>query len=79
MHTYSKYTATGHYVPISCMLKNAADYKLDKPVLIGEFSTHCSDSGNATHNYQHAYNGGYAGVLAWVCIYFRYYYNIDEH
>ncbi len=44
------------------LLKNAVDYKLDKPVLIGEFSTHCSDSGNATNNYQHAYNGGYAGV-----------------
>jgi len=47
------------------MKKMADFYKLDKPVIIGEFSTDCSESKNAAQNYKHAYDGGFAGVLAW--------------
>ena len=48
------------------MKKNAADFKLDKPLIIGEFSSDCSESKSGSTNYEHAYNGGFAGVLAWV-------------
>jgi hypothetical protein len=48
------------------MKKNAADYELDKPLIIGEFSTDCSESKNAITNYKHGYNGGYSGIFAWV-------------
>ncbi len=68
IHTY---TYQGKYSDGSVMKKNAADYKLNKPLIIGEFSTDCSESKSGPTNYEHAYNGGFAGVLAWVCIHFQ--------
>ena len=53
------------------MKKNAADYQLDKPLIIGEFSSDCSESKSGPTNYEHAYKGGFAGVLAWVSINFE--------
>jgi len=62
IHTY---TYQGKYSEYSVMKKDASAENLDKPVVIGEFSTDCSESKDAAANYKHAYNGGYAGVLAW--------------
>jgi hypothetical protein len=46
------------------MKKNAKNYKLDKLLIIGEFSADCSESKNASTNYKHGYNGGYSGIFA---------------
>jgi mannan endo-1,4-beta-mannosidase len=62
IHTY---TYQGKFSDYSVMKKNAADLNLDKAVIIGEFSTDCSESKDAATNWKHAYNGGYAGVLSW--------------
>ncbi len=62
MHTY---TWNGKYTDYSPMKKVASDYKLNKPIIIGEFSTKRSESQNVVTNYRHAYDGGYAGALAW--------------
>jgi hypothetical protein len=47
------------------MKKTAAAFKLNKPLIIGEFSVKCSESKNAVELYSHAYNGGYSGALSW--------------
>lgn len=62
IHTY---TWQGKYSEYSAMLKTAADYKLDKPIVVGEFATACSESKDAAKNYQHIYNSGFAGALNW--------------
>jgi hypothetical protein len=43
------------------MKRKASELKLDKPVIIGEFSTECSESKNATKNFEFAYQSGYSG------------------
>jgi len=62
IHTY---TWQGKYSDYSVMKKDASALSLDKPIVIGEFSTDCSESKDAATNFKHAYNGGYAGVLSW--------------
>lgn len=59
------YTWQGKYSDYSVMKVNASALALDKAILIGEFSTDCSESKSATDNFKHAYNGGYAGILSW--------------
>jgi hypothetical protein len=43
------------------MKRKASELKLDKPVIIGEFSTECSETKNATKNFEFAYQSGYSG------------------
>jgi mannan endo-1,4-beta-mannosidase len=62
IHTY---TNNGKYNEFSPMKKTAAAFKLNKPLIIGEFSVKCSESKNAVELYSHAYNGGYSGALSW--------------
>jgi len=47
------------------MKRKASELKLDKPVIIGEFSTDCSESKNATTNFKWGYESGYSGILSW--------------
>ncbi len=47
-------------------IKNKADYYgLDKPLIIGEFSTKRSGVSDSAETYKHYYFNGYAGCLAW--------------
>jgi mannan endo-1,4-beta-mannosidase len=64
-YQFHTYTSQGKYGEFSTMKKSSSVYNLDKPLIIGEFSTDCSESKNAVTNYKHAYDGGFAGVLAW--------------
>ena len=46
--------------------KTNAFYNLDKPIVVGEFSTPCSESMDPVKNYKYLYiNGSYAGALSW--------------
>ena len=57
-HTYE----SGPDFPIK---RSAADYGLDKPLIIGEFSTKRSGVSDSAQVYKHYYNSGYNGALAW--------------
>jgi hypothetical protein len=43
----------------------AANYKLNKPILIGEMAIKCSESKNAHECFSHGYDSGYVGILSW--------------
>lgn len=47
------------------MKRNAPDYGLDKPLIVGEFSTKRSGVSDSAQVYKHYYFGGYNGALAW--------------
>jgi len=62
MHTY---TYNGAYSAWSPMKKSASNYGLDKPLVIGEFATVCSELKDSVKNFQYGYNNGYVGILSW--------------
>ena len=59
------YTWQGKFPDTSPFKHPAAAYHSDKPLLVGEFSTVCSESKNPVKNYRYLYESGYAGALAW--------------
>ena len=58
MHTYE-------YSPEFPIKRTADQYGLDKPLIIGEFSTKRSGVSDSAQTYKHYYNSGYNGCLAW--------------
>ena len=59
------YTWKGKYATNSPFKHKASDYKLDKPIVVGEFATSCSESNSSVHNYKYLYDSGYNGALSW--------------
>ncbi|CAG2111639.1 unnamed protein product [Medioppia subpectinata] len=58
MHSYE----CGAEHPIK---RTAEQYSLDKPLMVGEFSTKRSCMPDSAQVYKHYYFGGYAGCMAW--------------
>jgi len=58
MHTYE----CSAEFPIK---RTAEQYGLDKPLIIGEFSTKRSCVNDSAQAYKHYYNSGYSGCLSW--------------
>ncbi len=56
----------GKFSENSPFKKVSSAYKSHKPIIVGEFSTDCSESKNSAQNYKLLYNTGYAGALSWV-------------
>ncbi|KAK3605222.1 hypothetical protein CHS0354_038657 [Potamilus streckersoni] len=63
VHTYSD--SANHFDGVSPMQKNAAEFGLDKPVVIGEFNQDHGGGMNIQQLFEHAYNGGYSGAWTW--------------
>ena len=59
------YTWQGKFADTSPFKKHNSDYKSDKPIIVGEFATSCSESKNAANNYKYIYESGYEGALSW--------------
>jgi mannan endo-1,4-beta-mannosidase len=59
------YTWQGKFSDTSPFHKKASDFNADKPILMGEFATVCSESKDAVKNYQYLYDNGYVGALSW--------------
>ncbi|XP_064617065.1 mannan endo-1,4-beta-mannosidase-like [Liolophura sinensis] len=63
VHTYA--SSSSHYQGHAPFLKNADDYKLDKPIVIAEFSEYCGGGMTINQQYQYAYNHGWSGAWSW--------------
>jgi len=59
------YTWQGKFSDFSPFKAKESAYGLNKPLIVGEFSTACSESNNAATNYKLLYDSGYAGALSW--------------
>jgi len=64
-HQLHSYTWQGKFSEWSPFKKASSAYKSTKPLIVGEFSTDCSESKNAAQNYKQLYDSGYAGALDW--------------
>jgi mannan endo-1,4-beta-mannosidase len=62
IHTYSYQGSWGTNAPFN---HNAADYNLDKPLIIGEFASVCAENEGIERLFEHAYSNGFGGVLSW--------------
>jgi hypothetical protein len=62
---FHAYTWQGKFSQWSPMKIPAANYKLNKPIIIGEMSIRCSESKNLHQCSSHGYDSGYAGILSW--------------
>ena len=64
-YQFHSYVWQGKYATNSPFKHKASDYYLDKPVIVGEFSTSCSESKDAVDNYNYVYKSGYNGAMSW--------------
>jgi mannan endo-1,4-beta-mannosidase len=62
IHTYSWEGRWSDHSPFRIA---ASDYRLDKPLIIGEFASSCSAGESIEALFDHAYNNGYRGALSW--------------
>jgi mannan endo-1,4-beta-mannosidase len=62
IHTYSWEGKWGTYSPFTV---DAPGYQLDKPLVIGECASSCSEGETIEQMYQYAYDKGYQGVWSW--------------
>lgn len=62
MHTYSWEGLWSEHTPFK---ESAANYQLDKPLVIGEFSKECSEGESVEHLWNHGYDQGYDGIWSW--------------
>jgi len=62
MHSYSW---QGSWFPNSPFLKNALDFKLTKPIVLGEFSADCAENEGVEYLWAHIYNNNYTGAWSW--------------
>jgi len=68
MHTYSW---EGNWNTNAPFRRFAADYQLDKPLVIGEFSSVCAENEGVEALWSAAYDRGYNGIWSWQ-------YNLDN-
>ncbi|PVD25444.1 hypothetical protein C0Q70_13100 [Pomacea canaliculata] len=61
-HTYDW---QGQFPANSPFKHNAADYGLDKPLVVAEFNSHRGGGMSIEQLFQYAYNHGYAGAWSW--------------
>nr|ADU33333.1 glycoside hydrolase family protein 5 [Gastrophysa viridula] len=59
------YTWNGAFSTSSPFKNAAAAFKSDKPIVVGEFATCCSELQDSAKNYQYLYNSGFSGALSW--------------
>jgi len=62
MHTYSW---NGNWNPNAPFRRQAADYQLDKPLVIGEFSSVCAEGEGIQWLWTQAHARGYNGIFSW--------------
>jgi mannan endo-1,4-beta-mannosidase len=62
MHTYSW---DGNWNPNGPFKVTADSYSLDKPLVIGEFSSACAVNEGVDALWDYAYNNGYDGLWSW--------------
>ncbi|KAF2355525.1 Glycoside hydrolase family 5 [Trinorchestia longiramus] len=62
MHTYDWGTEWSPNAPFTVQ---ASDYGLDRPIVIGEFSSDCSLKTPLSELHEYAYSNGYAGTWTW--------------
>ncbi|CAG7726076.1 unnamed protein product [Allacma fusca] len=62
IHSYS---FNGRWSDHSPFKVDASQYGLDKPLIIGEFASVCSQGESIEALFDHAYNRGYRGALSW--------------
>lgn len=62
MHTYSWEGRWSEHAPFK---ESAANYQLNKPLVIGEFSKNCSEGETVEQLWNHAYDQGYSGIWSW--------------
>lgn len=68
MHTYSW---NGNWNVNAPFRRQADDYQLDKPLVIGEFSSVCAENEGINYLWNSAFDRGYDGVWSWQ-------YNLDD-
>lgn len=68
MHTYSW---NGNWNANAPPRRQAADYQLDKPLVIGELSSLCAENEGVAVLWNSAFDRGYDGVCSWQ-------YNLDN-
>ncbi|ESO83347.1 hypothetical protein LOTGIDRAFT_204833 [Lottia gigantea] len=64
-YQWHSYTWQGHFNSLSPFKHSASEYKLDKPLVIGEFSAKASEGMSSTQMYHYSYNHGYQGAWIW--------------
>ena len=62
MHTFSW---NNKYGPDAPFFHRAADYNLDKPLVVGEFASVCSEGQSSGDLYLQFYEGNYSGAWIW--------------
>jgi len=62
IHTYSW---QGKWSSTSPFLQKADNFKLPKPLVIGEFAASCAQGEDVTALWNYSYNNGYAGTWSW--------------
>jgi hypothetical protein len=62
IHTYSW---EGRWNNASPFRHHANNFQLNKPLVIGEFSSACSENEGVDALWNHSYNNGYAGTWSW--------------
>ncbi|KAL7637770.1 UNVERIFIED_CONTAM: hypothetical protein RMT77_011381 [Armadillidium vulgare] len=62
MHSYDWNGQWGDNAPFTV---KASDYQLDKPLLIGEYSSACAAGTSLTDLIEYGYSNGYVGTLDW--------------
>lgn len=62
IHTYSWEGRWSNNAPF---VKSAYDYQLDKPLVIGEFSSDCAENEGVEYLWSYAYNNNYTGAWSW--------------
>lgn len=45
--------------------KNAMDFKLTKPIVVGEFSADCAENEGVEYLWSYIYNNNYTGAWSW--------------
>jgi len=64
-YQFHSYVWQGKFATNSPFKHRASDYNLDKPIIVGEFATSCSESKDSVNNYKYLYDNGYHGALSW--------------
>ncbi|XP_046463073.1 mannan endo-1,4-beta-mannosidase-like isoform X1 [Daphnia pulex] len=64
-YQFHTYTYTGQWDPSEPFKVTATSYKLDKPLVIGEFATVCGGPESSPTLFQYSYDNGYQGVWSW--------------